>query len=119
MSAIGDLKRNLKELRDSLGLESCAVVSRNGIPIAWELPPDIQVETFATLSATILGASEVIYSGLNKESPGKVIVESESGMLVVTGLDSKTLFVAVSSEFDNGVKLRIDEAAKKIKEVLG
>ncbi len=51
----------------------------------------MHVETFATLSATLLGASEVVYTGLNKEPTKRVVVESDAGNLVAVGLGKKSM----------------------------
>lgn len=119
MSVASELKRILGDLRTSQSLDACAIISRNGIPIAWELPEGVHIETFATLSATLLGASEVVYSSLKKEPPERVFVESRNATLVATGLGTKALLVAVSSSTD-GKKLIsiVEEIADNIREVL-
>lgn len=118
MSTVEDLKSVLTELSADFDIEISAIVSRSGVPIAWNIPDNVHVETFATLSATLLGASEVVYTGLSRGSPKRVIVQSEDGTLVAVGLSKKALLVALGGKNDDGVFEAVDNAAKKIREVL-
>ena len=95
----GQLQTELDRLSTEHGIEISALVSRSGVPIVWHFPDDTQIETFATLSATIIGASEVVYTGLGKTIPNKVTIESQNGgLFIALGLDKKTIFVAMSSD---------------------
>ena len=119
MSTVAELKRLLGEFKAASNVEAAAIVSRNGIPIAWEMPESAHIETFATLSATILGASEVVFSGLNKELPDRVIVESRGITLIAIGLGTRALLVALSSAADmKAFRDGMEDTANKIKEVL-
>ncbi len=105
-------------MNTSYGVEISAIVSRSGIPIAWNLPKDIHVETFATLSATLLGASEVVYTGLHKDPPKRVVVESDGGNLIAIGLGKKAILVAMSSESVDKLAEGVGVATANIREVL-
>jgi predicted regulator of Ras-like GTPase activity (Roadblock/LC7/MglB family) len=94
-SAVGELKRLLGEFNSRYGASMSAIVSRSGVPIAWVTPQGTPMENFAALSATLLGASEVIYSGVGKPPPNRVVVESNDGVLVVAGLGQKAFVVAM------------------------
>ena len=119
MTIAGDLKKVLSDLKKEHGVDASAVVSRNGIPIAWELPDNIHMETFSTLSATIMGASDVVCSSLEKEPPERVIIQSRSNVIVLTGLGSKALLVAMGAGTDTDKIVNcVDESAQKIREVL-
>lgn len=119
MSVAGELRKVLSNLKASHNVEACAVVSKSGIPIAWDVPDQVHLETFATLSATILGASDVVCSGLNKEPPERVIIEGKDGLILVRGLDEKVLLVAMTrSQNTDGLIAGLNEAAENIKEVL-
>src|SRR3972149_3723833 len=80
-----ELKRILRDFNAQYKAAFSAIVSRSGVPIAWELPPEMKVDHLATLSATIMGAAEVIYTGLTEVRPKRVLVESEGGTLIATG----------------------------------
>lgn len=118
MSTVGDLKNILSELKSSGNIDLCAVISRNGIPLAYELPNGAHVDVFSTLSATMLGASEVIYSGLGKQIPHRIVVESKEGTYMATGAGPKALLAAMSSQNDTSWMSNVATAADKIKEVL-
>lgn len=118
MSIVDELKKILADLNSSYGVEISAIVSRSGMPIAYNLPKDIHVETFATLSATLLGASEVVYTGLGKETPKRVVVESEGGNLIAVGLGKKAILVAMSSDTMERLGEGVEVATANIREVL-
>ena len=117
-STVRELKQILGDLHEGYGPEISAIVSRSGIPIAWNVPEDIHIENFATLSATLLGASEVVYTGLKKAPPNRVVVESTDGTLVAVGLGSKALLVALSSGDQEKLLEGVLEASRKIVNVL-
>ncbi len=118
MSAMEELKTILSDLKNEKEIEICAVISRNGIPLAWELPKDAHIDAFSTLSATILGASEVIYSGLGKETPDRVMIEANGSNYIAMGLGTKAMLVAMSKAESSDLITNITHAAEKINEVL-
>jgi predicted regulator of Ras-like GTPase activity (Roadblock/LC7/MglB family) len=118
MSAVEELKSILNKLRTDRNVEICAVISRNGIPLAYELPDGVHIDAFSTLSATILGASEVIYSGLGKSAPNRVMIEANGTNYIAIGVGPKALLVAMSANESSELINNINEAAELIKEVL-
>lgn len=118
MSAVEELKSILNEMRATQNIEICAVISRNGIPLAYELPDGVHIDAFSTLSATILGASEVIYSGLRKNVPEHVLIESNGTNYIAIGVGPKALLVAMSGLDSSALTTNVLDAAEKIKEVL-
>jgi len=105
-SAVGELKKILVDFNTKYGATLSAVVSRVGTPIAWNVPQGMPVENFAALAATILGASEVIYTG--------IIVESKEGVLVVSGLGPKAFIAAMFPNAD----AQIDESMEAISQAV-
>ena len=118
MSTVEELKGILSDLKNSHDITSCAVVSRNGIPLAYELPPGSHVDAFSTLSATILGASEVIFNGLGKPNPDRILIESNNGKYIAVGVGPKALLVAIADMDSSSLAEKIDTCANKIREVL-
>lgn len=96
-----------------------AVVSRSGVPIAWEIPEGVRVDSFATLAATLLGASEVMYSGIQRQPPNRVLVESDNGVLVAKGIGPRAFFVAVVPEGSDAAYKGMDKSAAAIRTILG
>src|SRR5437867_8756404 len=74
-----------------------AIVSRSGVPVAWVLPDEAQVDNFATMAATLLGALEVIYATMKAATPTHVTVESEGGILSVREVTGIMFFVAIAT----------------------
>jgi predicted regulator of Ras-like GTPase activity (Roadblock/LC7/MglB family) len=118
MTTVGELKTILEEMKAQHDTDISAVISKSGIPIVWDLPEETHLETFATLSATILGASEVVCTGLGKKPPKRVVVETEDGNLIAISLGAKALLVAMSSASAEELAEIVEEIAENIKGVL-
>lgn len=120
MSIVADLTRELDALASEQGIEISAVITRSGAPIAWHLPDESSAETIATLSATIFGASEVIYTGHGWEKPRKVTIEAgEKGTLITRSLGTKAILVLMSKSIDrNELDKKAKEAEIKIRGVM-
>ena len=118
MSMMAELKSVLGQLKEDVNADICAIVSRNGIPIAYEAPQGAHMDTFSTLSATILGAAEVIYSGLKKDKPDWVMVQSGNGIMMGKPIGAKAILVVVSPLPLKELTEKVDQATVNIKEVL-
>lgn len=110
----------IADLKKSGGVESCAAVSRDGLLIRSSMQREQFAESFAAMSATMLGAAETASTELGKGVPNRVIVESTQGRLIAVGAGPKALLVViVSPEAGLGlILLELDKAAKKLKELL-
>jgi predicted regulator of Ras-like GTPase activity (Roadblock/LC7/MglB family) len=94
-SAAAELKRLLGEFNANHGADLSMVASRTGVPIAHEGPKELNAETFASLAATLMNAAEVMYTGLGRPPPDRVVVDSGKGTLVASVLGTKAMFVAL------------------------
>jgi predicted regulator of Ras-like GTPase activity (Roadblock/LC7/MglB family) len=92
-----------------------AIVSRSGVPVAWVLPNDAQVDNFATMAATLLGALEVLYATMKAAVPTHVTVESEGGLLLVREVTGKMFFVAMATRRSAQLVKSTDELLAKAK----
>jgi len=112
-----ELKPALRALRQSCGATASAVISRDGLVIAADLPEGVSMETFAIMCATLLGAASTANSELRVGTPLHVIVESEDAKMVVVGAGRKALIVAViSKKSDTNVAVKmLDELADTIR----
>ena len=117
-SAVGELKRILGEFNTRYDASMSAIVSRSGIPIAWVVPQGTPLENFAALSATLLGASEVIYAGVNRPPPSRIVVESDEGVLVVAGLGQKAFVVAMFPKSNDSIFEGMEKVGTAIMDVL-
>src|SRR5213080_1234052 len=87
--AVEALRKLLLDFNARTTAKMSAIVSRSGVPVAWVLPDDAQVDNFATMAATLLGALEVIYTSMRAESPTQVTVESDGGLLSIREITGK------------------------------
>ncbi|MFO7619223.1 MAG: roadblock/LC7 domain-containing protein [Thermoplasmata archaeon] len=120
MSVAAELTSELDKLANEQGVEISAVITRSGAPIAWHLPAGASAETIATLSATIFGASEVIFTGSGWNKPVKVSVESgPEGCMVTRSLGRKAILVLMSKKMDVAqLDKKATEAEIKIRELM-
>jgi predicted regulator of Ras-like GTPase activity (Roadblock/LC7/MglB family) len=95
-----------------------AIVSRSGVPVAWVLPDDAQVDNFATMAATLLGALEVIYATMKADPPSHVAVESEGGVLSIREVTGKMFFVAMAQKRSPALVKAVDELLAKARGLL-
>jgi predicted regulator of Ras-like GTPase activity (Roadblock/LC7/MglB family) len=112
-----ELKPALRALRQNSGAIASAVISRDGLVIAADMPEGVSMETFAIMCATLLGAASTANSELRVGTPLHVLVESEDAKMVVVGAGRKALIVAViGKKADPAIALKkLDELADTIK----
>ena len=117
---IDHIDKVLNDLKRAGGVEACAAVSRDGLLIRSSLHKEQFAESFAAMSATMLGAAETASIELGKGVPNRVIVESSEGRLIAVGAGPKALLVViVSQEAGLGlILLELDKAALNLKELL-
>src|SRR3989440_2715852 len=109
------LRKLLQEFNARTSAKMSAIVTRSGVPVAWVLPDDAQVDNFATMAATLLGALEVIYATMKANPPTHVTVESEGGILSVREVTGKMFFVAMAERRSPALVRAIDEVIAKAK----
>lgn len=110
----------LADLKSIGGVEACAAASRDGLLIRASMGKEYFVESLVAMSATILGAAETATTQVEKGVPNRVIVESDSGTLIVVGAGPKALLIALAGP-DTGlglILLELEKSAKKLKELL-
>lgn len=115
------LEKIMNDIHNIGGVEASAVASRDGLLIYSTLSQKQHAETFAAMSATMLGAAETTSTELGKGIPERVVVESKDGKLVVTGAGPRALLI-IMTEPDAGLGLilvEVEKASEKIKKTLG
>jgi predicted regulator of Ras-like GTPase activity (Roadblock/LC7/MglB family) len=85
----------LTSLKNDCNAMASAIVSKDGSVVASDVPEDISKETFAIMSATILGASVTASTELKKEAPTKVIFESEDTKTIIMNASRQRILVVV------------------------
>jgi predicted regulator of Ras-like GTPase activity (Roadblock/LC7/MglB family) len=116
--AIEALRKLLQDFNARTGARMSAIVSRSGVPVAWVLPDDAQVDNFATMAATLLGALEVLYSTMKADAPTHVVVESDGGVLTVREATGKMFFVTMAKQRSPGLVKAVDEILTKARGLL-
>lgn len=110
----------LADLKKVGGVEACAAATRDGLLIRALMQQEQFAESFAAMSATMLGAAETATTELGKGIPNRVIVEADRGRLIAVGAGPKALLmVLVNSDTGLGlILLELEKSANKLKECL-
>lgn len=117
---INMLDKVLADTKRVGGVEASVIASRDGLLMASNIPSSSRAETFAAMSATMLGAAETATTELGKGIPDRVIVESEHGKLIATGAGPKALLIVLTDP-NAGLGLilvELEKAAEKIKKIV-
>ena len=109
------LRNVLVDLKAATDAEVCAVVAKSGVPLAYILPEESHVDNFGTMAATLLGALDVIYSGLHKESPSRVVVDAGASVLIAQKVTEGAFLVAIVAAFSTKVGEAVGAAAFRAK----
>ncbi len=79
-------------------IEAAAVVSPDGLPMASILPPEIQEEQLAAMSAALLTLGERAATGLGKGGLDQVFIEGEDGFVVLMAAGDGAVLVVIARE---------------------
>ncbi len=90
------MKERLSGLKDCCGAVASAVVSRDGLVIAADVPPGTFVETFAIMCATIMGAAATSNNELQRANPEKIVIEGADTKTYILAAGRRALVVAVT-----------------------
>jgi predicted regulator of Ras-like GTPase activity (Roadblock/LC7/MglB family) len=116
--AADEFRTLLRGFNAKTGARMSAIVSRSGVPVAWALPDEAQVDNFATMAATLLGALEVINAAMKAALPAHVTVQSEGGVLSIREVTGKMFFVAATPKRAPAMARAIDDLLAKAKGLL-
>ena len=101
-------------------LEAAAVVSFDGLPMAAALPPSMDEDRVAAMSAALLSLGERAAQGLGRGELTQVYIEGETGTVFLVSADNEAVLVAVAAK---GAKVgmmlyEVKRAAAVVAEVL-
>jgi predicted regulator of Ras-like GTPase activity (Roadblock/LC7/MglB family) len=115
------LLSELKKLANVGSIEGSAVVARNGLIIASDLPRDVDERRLGAMSATMMGAVETAAITLNKGTIKRVTAEIEKAILVTMGAGKKAILVVSASPDANlgMLMVEMEERVKSIMEIMG
>jgi predicted regulator of Ras-like GTPase activity (Roadblock/LC7/MglB family) len=72
-----------------------AIVSKDGAVVDSDVPDDISRETFAIMSATIMGAGVTASMELKKTAPSRIVLDSTDVRTVIMDAGRKRILVVV------------------------
>lgn len=106
----------LGDLRKAADVEASAIVRRDGLMIASDLPSRIDSRTVAAMTAALVGTAETCSNELKRGSFSEVVVDSEKGKVVAIGAGPLAILVCLMRPEGNlgYVLLAMERAAKNI-----
>ena len=85
-------------LRQAPDIEAAAVVSFDGLPMASALPPSMDEDRVAAMSAALLSLGERAAEGLGRGELSQVYVEGHDGTVFLVSADDEAVLVAVAAK---------------------
>jgi predicted regulator of Ras-like GTPase activity (Roadblock/LC7/MglB family) len=79
-------------------IEAAAVVSFDGLPMASALPPSMDEDRVAAMSAALLALGERAAQGLGRGELSQVYIEGETGTVFLVSADNEAVLVAVAAQ---------------------
>jgi len=115
-----ELEGLLAELRKIGDVEASAIIRRDGLMIASDMPSYVDGRTIAAMTAALIGAGETTIGELKLGEFGQAIVDSEKGKLVAMGAGSQAVLAClVGKDANLGLILvNMEKSSKRIAELL-
>lgn len=85
-------------LATSPEVEAAAVVSADGLPMASALPPHVEEDRLAAMSAALLTLGERAADNLGKGDLAQVFVEGSNGHVILMSAGASAVLVAVTAK---------------------
>jgi predicted regulator of Ras-like GTPase activity (Roadblock/LC7/MglB family) len=93
------LHRALTDLLDRTPeVEAASVVSFDGLPMAAALPPSMDEDRVAAMSAALLSLGERAAEGLGRGELSQVYIEGDNGTVFLVSCDDEAVLVAVAAQ---------------------
>lgn len=115
MGELSQIRGVLEEIKKLDHVIDVSLISRGGMYISGDPPRGVHQETFAAMSAIILGAAETTSAEL-KDSLGRVVLQLAGRNLILTAAGPRYL-LAVATDSDGDVGKIASEAKEKISKV--
>jgi len=85
----------LVSLRNDCNAMASAIVSKDGAVVDSDVPDDMSRETFAIMSATIMGAGVTASNELKRTAPKRIVLDSSDVRTVILNAGKKRILVVV------------------------
>jgi len=104
----------------SFDVQAAAVVSSDGLAMASALPPHVEEDRLAAMSAALLSLGERAAQGLDKGDLAQVYVEGSDGNVVLMAAGQHAVLVAMTAKHAKAglVLFEMRSSAKRVAEVL-
>jgi len=107
-----DLQKALRELKEEFGSVASAVISRDGLLIAADMPEGVTAETFTIMCATLMGAASTAHSELKIGQPKLIKISSEKYDMILAGAGRKSIAVSIVP-----IGSKIDDLQRKLDKI--
>jgi len=88
-----ELTSALKDLRKEFKTIASAIISRDGILIASDIPDGVIIETFTIMCATLMGAASTAHSELRIGQPRAMRIFSERHEMMLVGAGKRAIII--------------------------
>lgn len=85
----------IEELKTAVGAVAVAIVSDDGRMLHSALPSGVSAETFAVMSATIVGAAATVSSDLKQTPPDHIVIRGVDFTTILARFDPMSLLIIV------------------------
>jgi len=89
-------KEILIELKLNSGIYASAIVLKDGLIVASDMPSDINEETLAAMTATMLKAAETVFTELNKGDIERIIIEGTHAKIIAAAANKDFVLVSMA-----------------------
>lgn len=90
-----DLGSVLEGLRGTNGVMASTVISREGVPIASDLPERVDLDVLALRTAFMQGIGELVMESVEDAHAQTVIMVAEEHYIMTTAIDDRHILVVV------------------------
>ena len=110
----------LEDLRGTNGVVASTVISRDGIPVASDLPDRVNLDILALRTAFMQGIGELVMESVEDEEAHTVIIVATQHYILTTPIDERNILVVV---LDRSIEVGdmlpdVAETAGKIRKAL-
>jgi len=85
----------LRELRETTGVVASTVISRDGVPLASDLPSRVDLDVLALRTAFMQGIGELVMESVENEEARTVIIGADQHYIMTTAIDDHSILVVV------------------------
>ncbi len=120
VAAIEDLNALLEGLQGKNGVLASTVISREGMPIASDLPDRVDLDILALRTAFMQGIGELVMESVEDEHARTVIIVADEHYIMTTAIDEKHILVVVLSRTVEvgGMIPSVIEVASSLRDVI-